>query len=302
MNAPWPDWLWIVFTLLAAAGQTLRNAMQRGLTQTLGTAGATHVRFLFGLPFAAVFLLGTALVVGIGPMRWGWTFAAWLAMGTMTQILATAWMLAAMRARSFVVTTACIKTEPVQVAVFGAVFLGDRIGLLGACAVIIATAGVMLMSWPRGAAGDRLDWRPVWLGVAAGAMFALSSVGYRGAILELADGPFYVRATVTLAAGLFVQAVLLSAWLRLRQPGVLGAIGRAWRPSLVAGFMGAAASQFWFLAFAIEEVARVRTLALVEVFMAQLLSRQLFAQRSTRVETAGIWLIVLGVVLLLNSS
>ncbi|MEZ5660504.1 MAG: DMT family transporter [Burkholderiaceae bacterium] len=301
MTHAWPDWLWIVFTLLAAGGQTLRNAMQRGLTETLGTGGATHVRFLFGLPFALLFLAATSLIVGIGPMRWSLVFLAWLLMGALTQILATAWMLAAMRSRSFVVTIACIKTEPVQVAVFGAVFLGDRIGWLGSVAVVVATLGVLLMSWPRGAVGEKLDWRPVWLGVAAGGMFALSSVGYRGAILALADGPFYVRATVTLACGLALQAALLSGWLRVRQPGVLSDIFRAWRPSLLAGFLGAAASQFWFLAFAIESVARVRTLALVEVFMAQLLSRKLFAQRSSWLEVAGIWLIVIGVAVLLGS-
>ncbi len=42
---------WIVFTVIAAAAQTARNAMQRDLIRDLGTAGATHVRFLFSLPF-----------------------------------------------------------------------------------------------------------------------------------------------------------------------------------------------------------------------------------------------------------
>src|SRR5262245_14327610 len=37
--------LWAVFTLIAAAAQTARNAMQRELTATLGMVGATHVRF-----------------------------------------------------------------------------------------------------------------------------------------------------------------------------------------------------------------------------------------------------------------
>jgi len=50
--------LWAVFTLIAAAAQTARNAMQRELTATLGTVGATHVRFLFGFPFALLFLFG----------------------------------------------------------------------------------------------------------------------------------------------------------------------------------------------------------------------------------------------------
>ena len=37
--------LWAVFMLIAAAAQTARNAMQRELTATLGTVGATHVAF-----------------------------------------------------------------------------------------------------------------------------------------------------------------------------------------------------------------------------------------------------------------
>ena len=39
------SWLWAVFTLIAAAAQTVRNAAQRELTGTLGTVGATHVRW-----------------------------------------------------------------------------------------------------------------------------------------------------------------------------------------------------------------------------------------------------------------
>lgn len=49
-------WLWAVFTVAAAFAQTIRNAMQHELTAALGTAGATQVRFLFGFPFALVFL------------------------------------------------------------------------------------------------------------------------------------------------------------------------------------------------------------------------------------------------------
>ena len=56
--------LWAVFTLIAAAAQTARNAMQRELTATLGTVGATHVRFLFGFPFALLFLFGLLAITG----------------------------------------------------------------------------------------------------------------------------------------------------------------------------------------------------------------------------------------------
>ena len=121
-------WLWVVFTLLAAAAQTVRNATQRELTATLGTAGATHVRFLFGFPFAVVFLAGVLLVDRRGAAA---PAARVLALGArsacVAQIAATALMLAAMGDRSFVVTIAYIKTEPVQVALFGLVFLGDAL-------------------------------------------------------------------------------------------------------------------------------------------------------------------------------
>jgi len=290
--------LWAVFTLIAAAAQTARNAMQRELTATLGTVGATHVRFLFGFPFALLFLAGVLLVTGDplprpGPLFWPWIFCGFTA-----QIAATALMLAAMNDRSFVVTIAYIKTEPVQVALFGFLLLGDRVTPLLALAIIIATAGVVVMSLKPGAAQVG-GWRPTLLGLVSGGMFGLSAIGYRGAILslELAHD-FVLAATFTLMVGLFFQSVLLSAYLALRDPTVLKAIFRAWRPSIFAGFMGALASQFWFLAFAIATAASVRTLALVEVLFAQAISRFVFKQPTTAREGIGIVLVVIGVAIL----
>ncbi len=65
--------------------------------------------------------------------------------------------------------------------------------------------------------------------------------------------------------------------------------------------MGAFASQFWFIGFALTSAANVRTLALVEVLFAQAVSRRLFDQSTTPREYAGMALIVIGVILLLWS-
>jgi uncharacterized membrane protein len=108
-----------------------------------------------------------------------------------------------------------------------------------------------------------------------------------------------MAATFTLVIGLMLQSALLSLYLWLRNRDVLSAIVRAWRPSLFAGFMGALASQFWFLALAVATAASVRTLALVEVLFAQAISRFVFQQATTVREGLGIALIVAGVVLLL---
>jgi drug/metabolite transporter (DMT)-like permease len=70
---------------------------------------------------------------------------------------------------------------------------------------------------------------------------------------------------------------------------------RVWRRSLFAGFLGALASQFWFIGFSLTAVANVRTLALVEVFMAQAASRRLFAETTTRREQLGMAMIAAGV-------
>jgi drug/metabolite transporter (DMT)-like permease len=142
-------WLWAVFTVVAAFAQTLRNAMQRELTQSLGTVGATHVRFLFGFPFVLVFLAGILIATG-APVPWpGWMFWPWVLDGAFAQVLATALMLLAMGERSFVVTIAYIKTEPIQVAIFGLVFLGDTLTWPMMTAIVVATTGVVIMSIPH---------------------------------------------------------------------------------------------------------------------------------------------------------
>jgi drug/metabolite transporter (DMT)-like permease len=289
------SWLWALFTVIAAASQTVRNATQRELTRTLGTAGATHVRFLFGLPFAMLFLIAVVIASGQALPRPPISFWPWVLEGALAQIAATALMLAAMNDRSFVVVYVYIKTEPVQAALFGLAFLGDAVTPPMAAAIVIATVGVVVMALKPGAT---LGLSATLLGLAAGSMFALSAVGYRGAILSLGLSNYVMAATYTMVVGLIVQVALLSLYLWLRDPGVIRAILQYWRPSMLAGFLGALASQFWFLAFALATAASVRTLALVEVLFAQGISSLVFRQATTRREALGVVLIVVGVLML----
>ncbi|HVT54616.1 MAG TPA: DMT family transporter [Xanthobacteraceae bacterium] len=290
------SFLWAIFTLIAAATQTARNAMQRELTQTIGTVGATLVRFLFGLPFGILFLAIVIFWIGAPLPRMSGAFLLWAFTGAASQIAATALMLMAMNERSFVVTIAYIKTEPILVAVFGLIFLGDKLTPVTAAAILIATFGVMMMSWSKGASTPPL--RPLTYGLVAAAFFGLSAVTFRGAIRSLNLDSFVLAATFSLATGLLIQTALLSIYLLLFDRRSLKAILREWRPSMLAGFLGAAASQFWFLAFAITSAANVRTLALVEVLFAQFVTRRIGEKTSPR-EIAGIAMVVGGIILLL---
>ena len=290
--------LWIPFTIIAALGQVARNAMQRSLTGPLGTWGATNIRFLFGFPFSILFFAAVLVATG-DPLPWPTpAFWPWLLLGALCQIIATGLMLLAMHERSFVVTTAYIKTEAIQAAIFGFVFLGDHLTALKVIAILIATVGVVITAVQPGGTRGFADLRPTILGLVSAATFALSANGFRGAIITISGVSFVTAATYTLVFGLFVQTLVLTIYLLVRAPGVLRAIIGLWKPSLLAGFMGAFASQFWFLALALTAAANVRTLALVEVLFAQGVTYYSFKQPLSGREFGGIALIVTGVALL----
>jgi drug/metabolite transporter (DMT)-like permease len=290
--------LWIPFTVTAALAQVARNAMQRQLTGPLGTWGATNIRFLFGFPFSVVFF---AVVLAVTGDHVTWPTAAfwpWLLLGVLSQIIATGLMLLAMNDRSFVVTTAYLKTEAIQAAIFGFVFLGDHLTALRVIAILIATIGVIITALRPGGEKNFTDLKPTALGLVAAAAFALSAIGFRGAIITVSGVSFVTAASYTLVFGLFAQTLVLTIYLMVRAPSVLKAILGLWKPSMFAGFMGAFASQFWFLAFALTAAANVRTLALVEVLFAQGIAYYSFKQPLSGRELAGIALIVVGVALL----
>src|SRR5215467_7564941 len=167
--------LWIPFTLIAAAGQVARNAMQRHLTGPLGTWGATNIRFLFGFPFSILFL-AVVLVVSRDHLPWPTAaFWPWLLLGALSQIVGTGMMLLAMNDRSFVVTTAYLKTEAIQTAVFGFVFLGDHLTWLKVFAIMVATVGVVITALRPGGEKGFGELKPTIIGLAAAAAFALSA-------------------------------------------------------------------------------------------------------------------------------
>jgi drug/metabolite transporter (DMT)-like permease len=291
--------LWIFATLIAAAAQTARNAMQSSLTSSLGTIGATQVRFLYGFPFALVFLAIVTVVSASAVPAPNERFILFTGAGAVAQIIGTAMLLAAMRERSFSVATAFGKTEAVQVAVFGLIILGEQLTWLRAAAIVVATAGVFLIAVKPGEKWNAAALRPALFGIASGGFYAMAAVGFRGGILALEDGGYFVRATTTLVWSLGIQSLILGIWMSLFLRAALMKSLALWRQSLFAGFMGAFASQFWFLGFSLTSAANVRTLGLIEVLFAQAVSHRLFAEAATARELGGMALVVAGVALLL---
>ena len=297
-----PDWLWIPVTVCAAFAQTMRNAAQRSLTAELGTLGATLVRFLYGLPFALLWLCGVQAVGGYALPTPNLHFLGWVSFGAVSQIIATALLLRVMQQRNFTLGIAYSKTEIIQVALFGFVVLGDPVTVTTTLAVACGTLGVLLLT-----PADRerplrtllTGWTslPAMLGLASGACFAFSAVGYRGAALALGDTPFMMSAAFALVVAQSLQTVLLGGWLLARDSSVVMRVFAAYRRSLFAGFMGAVASAGWLTAMAIEPIAHVRTLGLIELLIAPAVSRKLFREKLSRTEITGMALLTLGLVI-----
>src|ERR1700754_2805937 len=215
--------LWIPFTVIAALGQVARNAMQRSLTKPLGTWGATNIRFLFGFPFSVIFFV---LVWRASGDHVPWptpAFWPWLLLGALSQIIATGLMLVAMNDRSFVVTTAYLKTEAIQTAIFGFVFLCDHLTWLKVLAILVATIGVVITALRPGGEKGFAELKPTIIGLVAAAAFALSAIGFRGAIITVPGVSFVTAASYTLVFGLFVQTLVLTIYLLARAPSVLQA-------------------------------------------------------------------------------
>ena len=293
--------LWIPITLVAAALQTARNAFQRSLTGELSPLGATYTRFLFGFPFAALYAAFVWLASGAPLPAPPAAVFGWVTLGGVAQIGGTLCLLLLFQLRNFGTGIAFSKSEILLAALFGLLVLGDRVSALAAFAIAVATSGLLLLA--RGASGlalrASLFGRPTWLGLGTGAAFGVAAVSFRAASLSLREPSFVTPAALTLVATTGLQSLLMTLYLRAREPGQIGAVVRAWRLSLLPGLSGAAASACWFSAMTLEVAAYVRMLGLVEVLFGFGVSVVSLRERPSGRELLGSALLVGAIVLLL---
>jgi drug/metabolite transporter (DMT)-like permease len=224
--------------------------------------------------------------------------------GGLAQITATALLLYSFSFRNFAVGTTYSKTETVQTAIFGILILGDPLGIGAAAAIAISLIGVMAISVARSRMTflgllTSLAEKPALIGIASGAFFGLSAISYRGASLSLGEHGFLIRAAYTLACVTVFQTLVMAIYMRLREPGQVTTVFRAWRVSAWAGITGMIASACWFTAMTIQNAAYVRALGQIELVFTFAASILLFQEWPNRTEVIGILLVVAGILLLL---
>lgn len=294
--------LWIPVTLAAAIFQTLRFMLQKSLsTATLTAAGATFARFAYSAPLIVLALAGYLSVSGRGLPPLSATFWAYALIGGTTQILATVCVVALFGSRNFAVGVTFTKTEVILTALVGLLVLGEGVSRAGLGAILLALVAVLLLSKTPGVAASwwrHLRSRASVLGLSSGVLFAIASVCYRGASLELGDLEPALRAAITLAAVVSFQMIAMGLWLFWRDRAELRAVWRARSVAVWIGLLSMAGSFCWFLAFTLQNAAYVKALGQVDLMLSALASVLFFHERISRREIAGMAVLGVGILAL----
>lgn len=301
MNIVTPD-LWILVTLAAAVFQTGRFMLQKYLaTATLSAAGATFSRFLYSAPFIVVGLVAYLGLSGTALPELGQGFWPYAFFGGTAQIMATVCVVLLFKQRNFAVGITFKKTEVILTVMTGWLVLGEGVTGWGFAAIGLGVVGLFLLSGSEGATGFHLrdlNNRAVALGLGSGFLFSISAVTYRGATLAVQSDLPVLRAGVTLAAVVCLQAAIMAIWLALREPGQMRAVWGARRVAVWIGMTSLAGSFCWFIAFTLQNAAYVKALGQIELLLSIAATTLFFRERISKREGAGMAVLVGSILML----
>lgn len=307
------DHLWIALAVTGALLQAIRTAAQRDLNKHLSTLATTYVRSLYGLPVLVLYLLVVLAMTGERTPRFDLAWLVYTFIGAMAQVVATMLLIRMFSLRSFGVGTMLTKIDVVMTAILGAIFFSEVLSLGGVVALLVVTAGVVLMSLERtqrsgwlvseASGGDTTVLRPVladkalWVALGCALAFSISFLTYREAALVIGEGSFLWRGAWTVVVAILMQTVIVGAWLAWREPGLGAKLRPHFALSSFIGATSAVGSICWFTAFALQNASYVRAVGQIEVVFTLLVSALYYRERVSALEYAGIALTVLGVLL-----
>jgi drug/metabolite transporter (DMT)-like permease len=297
------NWLWIPLTLGAAAMQTVRTAGQKHLSEDVSNLMATLTRFLFGLPFALVYLGALMTIYDWAPPIIGAEFITFTFIAAVSQIVGTVLLIHMFSFRNFTVGTAYARTEAFLTAVVGALFFSEVVSIPGWIAISTSIVGVVLITFTRGSLfeGGLLKqlFTPIaGIGITSGLGFALAALSLRRASLSLGDPNFLATAALTLVTVITIETILLSIIVAIRDREHFTAMRGKLKIGAFIGATSMLGSVGWFTAMTLEQASYVRAFGQVEFVFAMLVSTLLFRERYTRNELLGIALIAVSSVAL----
>ncbi len=294
---------WIPITIAGALLQCWRTALQQKLRHRLSVNAAGFVRFLYGAPTALLIFLAGLAVTGAPMPVPNAPFLLYCVAAGLLQILATNLLIMSFGYRNFAVGTAYAKTEAAQSAVIALIVLHEILQPVAWAGIALGLSGVMTLSLagrglkPRDLLAATVQ--PAALcGLGAGFLFAITTVLIKLANQSIPGPSLVVKALFAVVLTNTLQTLMQGGWLLWREPAELRKTFTTWRSSMWAGTLSGCGSACWFTAFALTDVALVRSVGQIEIVFTLLFSRFYLHEQLKRNDITGLVLVVGGVLLI----
>ena len=296
--------LWVVIVLISTALQTARNAGQKRLAEKLSAASATWVRFVFGLPVAAIYCMFLWNADTPGTRILTTEFFQYCLLAAICQLTGTFLLILLFKLRNFAIGSTYVRSEAIIAAFIGAIFFEDILSFSGWIAVGISVVGVVLISLTS------LDFKKeqirslvfnpsAGIGLLCGLAFGIGSFFIRDASLSLEGLNFLLTSALTLLSVLLFQTAGLGILVVIKTPADIKKMITLWRQCSFVGVTSALGSIGWFTTLTIQRVTYVKALAQIEFIFALLVSYFIFGEKSSKIEILGMVLVVSGILILL---
>lgn len=292
---------WIIFTLLAVIMQSVRTAAQKQITQEISVQSATLVRFLFGIKFAALYFFLIMWIFQPINFELNIKFIISGALASVSQVLATVFLIKALTLKNFAVGTALAKTEALLTAVLGSIFFSAYLNPMGYLSILFGVCGLLIASNWDVTLKDLSDNQSIRYGLGAGLGFALASLWIRDASLSL-EIPRIVSAAAVLLYMVILQSLICLVWISVKEPEQFMLIQKNLKSSLFIGFTGVLGSIGWFTAMSLQNAALVKTLGQIEFIASLLITYLYFNEKISTREYLGIAFIAFSLLLLIGAA
>jgi drug/metabolite transporter (DMT)-like permease len=139
----------------------------------------------------------------------------------------------------------------------------------------------VVLTWPSRRATGPKPLSGAIYGLASGLCFGLSLNAFRHASISLEPRETVFAALMTVAIVQALQSAGLTLFLIVTDRAAIYAVIKSWKQSLSAGFTGATASAFWFVALGLSPAAPVRAVGTISAPIAALAGHRVFRERLT---------------------
>jgi len=252
------------------------------------------------VPFTSLVLAALLLYRGHYDIELSQYFWVNVLAGSLFQFLASAAFLLSMRFSKFAIGVALQHSSIIVTAAFGVWFLGDKLGIIPWIGLIVATIGMVVISWPERKPNAEIDVKSALLsglfGFTSGVFFAVCSNQFRAAVNAVEGNPTFFASTLTVLITQVSQGVFLGAILLFIQRAGMRVAAKKWRDCFKAGAGGSFASIAWFLALGLAPAALVKAVNLVvEIPLSVFMGAKKFEERLQTRKIVAMVLIIMGV-------